>query len=230
MLCLQLFLCLGREVWFFKVTYRRNLSTLETRNIPLALTPWTLAESFPAREGAVGWRSAMWSCSADCLTSLGPRVREPKGRAVVPTSGAASRLLPYHPSGLPFMALAWGQAFCLSSSETVKNSLPSFTPLLRSATSSWSSEPSLFLGYVNLALHPPFTTCPPILLPVDSFFISYPCAQVHTLLQGKGPWEAGWKKMGKGQHYTEKEENKECLYSASENMETFWGGPPKKCH
>ena len=66
MLCWQLFLCSGREVWFSKVTFRGSW-----RQKSLSLTPLSLSEpeSLPVQEGAVGGKAPcgpaqlnMWPC------------------------------------------------------------------------------------------------------------------------------------------------------------------------
>lgn len=181
MLCLQLFLCLGREVWFFKVTYRRNLSTLETRN---TLTPWTLAVSFPAQEGALGWRSAMWSCSADCLMLLGPRVCKLKAGQWSPHQGLPLvSCLIIHQDSLPWPWLGANPSVCHLLRQWRIPSLHlhcfcevNFILVLGAFSFSrlckFSSSPSFYNVPSN---------------PLASWFICH----FLPICTGKGPWEAG---------------------------------------
>lgn len=108
MLCSQSSLYLGREVWFFKVTFRGSLSTLEPmggKKIPVSLTPLSLAERepFPAQERAIGGKGP---CGTTQLISGHGQIPCPldmnwKGGALLPTSGPPSGLQP------PSSSLSW---------------------------------------------------------------------------------------------------------------------------
>lgn len=80
----------------------------------LSLTPLTLAEqeSFPAQEGAMDGTEPRGAAQrpSDIAGSPFPSDVNWKGRAVVPTSGASSGLLPLSSVTTPFLGLGLGPA------------------------------------------------------------------------------------------------------------------------
>lgn len=139
-----------REVWFFKVSFRGSLSTLETK-IKKSLSPWphcpwqSRGPSQPRREwwvAKVHEESPRWSLavarSQVCLT-LSRRV-EP-GPHIRSALCSPASIIHHNSLSWPWLGASPSVPPSL---ETVNNSLPSFILLLWSITSSCSSRVFLF--------------------------------------------------------------------------------------